>query len=71
MLNAKIQCASSGHVYSIPDAEIIGGLPEAGTKVSTEIGCPKCLDPDGIIITVSFVGPIDESVDILDSEFIG
>jgi hypothetical protein len=45
-----IQCASCDHIYSISDPVIIGGAAHIGTKVSTEIGCPKCLEPDGTIV---------------------
>lgn len=46
----KIKCEACDHLYSICDPVCIGGVPHIGTKVSTEVGCPKCLEPDGTIV---------------------
>jgi DNA-directed RNA polymerase subunit RPC12/RpoP len=46
----QIECKHCGHVYSIYDPVVIGGTLHEGTKVSLEVGCPECLEPEGIIV---------------------
>lgn len=48
----NIQCKACEHIYSLRDPYFINGIPHIGTKVSTEVGCPKCLDPDGVIVNI-------------------
>jgi hypothetical protein len=48
-----IQCDHCHHVYSIEDALHIGGIAHVGTKISTEIGCPKCSEQNGVVVANS------------------
>src|SRR6185503_6293088 len=50
MNTPQICCDSCDTIYSLSDPILVNGVPRIGDKVSTEVGCPKCLSPDGVIV---------------------
>lgn len=50
MKDAHLKCDQCGAVYSIEDPVCVNGIPQLGSTVSTEIGCPDCLCPNAVLI---------------------
>lgn len=59
MRSATIKCDQCASTYSIFEPDFVGDmhkLIQVNTKVSTEVGCPKCLCPDGVLCDID---PLD------------
>lgn len=52
MRSAAVKCVHCSAIYSIFEPDFMGNVPNEGDKVSTEIGCPKCLCPDGVLFYI-------------------
>lgn len=71
MKNAVIQCDLCHVEFVIENPTCFNGIPQPGTKVSTEVGCPQCLHPDGTFLffvihpegtTVKYLGTTPDGV---------